>query len=388
MEGVLPLYRAGRRRRADGGPDPLRRPGAVGRGAGAARPAAEQLGLATEIVPGVSAFTAVAAHRRARADHPRGRPVGDPHPARGRQDADAAGRGGPRVRPARHHDGAVPVRRALRAARRRSCCAGGYPADTPVVVAYQATWPDELVVRCTVGEPGRRRSRSTGSGSTPCSWSARRWPPAAPAPTSTTPATSTASGRPPGVRAARRATASRPRRRVAATRDLDATPPRAARAGPAAHREGPAARRCAPAGPPGTCAVGRGQGGHARCWRPATPQRRVEIGAAVRPPGHASRWTGASWCTAPAGRGRRRWWSRTPATTRTSPTARTSPPPCPGGDGAGSRARRRRRASAWSPSPGLGLEVGGPADQPGAAQDDHAGGGGGGRPGPTVACGW
>jgi precorrin-4/cobalt-precorrin-4 C11-methyltransferase len=29
--------------------------------------------------------------------------------------------------------------------------AGGYDADTPVVVAYQATWPDELVVRCTVG---------------------------------------------------------------------------------------------------------------------------------------------------------------------------------------------------------------------------------------------
>jgi precorrin-4/cobalt-precorrin-4 C11-methyltransferase len=30
--------------------------------------------------------------------------------------------------------------------------AGGYPPETPVVVAYQATWPDELVVRCTLGE--------------------------------------------------------------------------------------------------------------------------------------------------------------------------------------------------------------------------------------------
>jgi len=28
---------------------------------------------------------------------------------------------------------------------------GGYPADTPVVVAYRATWPDELVLACTVG---------------------------------------------------------------------------------------------------------------------------------------------------------------------------------------------------------------------------------------------
>ena len=28
---------------------------------------------------------------------------------------------------------------------------GGYPPETPVVVAYQATWPDELIVHCTVG---------------------------------------------------------------------------------------------------------------------------------------------------------------------------------------------------------------------------------------------
>jgi precorrin-4/cobalt-precorrin-4 C11-methyltransferase len=29
--------------------------------------------------------------------------------------------------------------------------AGGYPPDTPVVVAYRATWPDELVLECTAG---------------------------------------------------------------------------------------------------------------------------------------------------------------------------------------------------------------------------------------------
>jgi precorrin-4/cobalt-precorrin-4 C11-methyltransferase len=28
--------------------------------------------------------------------------------------------------------------------------AGGYPPETPVVLAYQATWPDELIVHCTV----------------------------------------------------------------------------------------------------------------------------------------------------------------------------------------------------------------------------------------------
>ncbi|ASU83044.1 precorrin-4 C(11)-methyltransferase [Nocardiopsis gilva YIM 90087] len=29
---------------------------------------------------------------------------------------------------------------------------GGYAADTPCLIAYQATWPDELVLRCTLGE--------------------------------------------------------------------------------------------------------------------------------------------------------------------------------------------------------------------------------------------
>jgi precorrin-4/cobalt-precorrin-4 C11-methyltransferase len=29
---------------------------------------------------------------------------------------------------------------------------GGYDEDTPCVVAYQATWPDELVLHCRLGE--------------------------------------------------------------------------------------------------------------------------------------------------------------------------------------------------------------------------------------------
>ena len=29
--------------------------------------------------------------------------------------------------------------------------AGGYPADTPAAIVYKATWPDEKVMRCTVG---------------------------------------------------------------------------------------------------------------------------------------------------------------------------------------------------------------------------------------------
>jgi precorrin-4/cobalt-precorrin-4 C11-methyltransferase len=27
---------------------------------------------------------------------------------------------------------------------------GGYPPDTPVLVAYRVTWPEELILRCTV----------------------------------------------------------------------------------------------------------------------------------------------------------------------------------------------------------------------------------------------
>ena len=29
--------------------------------------------------------------------------------------------------------------------------AGGYSADTPAAIVYKATWPDEKVMRCTVG---------------------------------------------------------------------------------------------------------------------------------------------------------------------------------------------------------------------------------------------
>lgn len=40
---------------------------------------------------------------------------------------------------------------------------GGYPADTPAAVVYKATWPDERIVRCTVGT---LHAAVTGSGIT------------------------------------------------------------------------------------------------------------------------------------------------------------------------------------------------------------------------------
>jgi precorrin-4/cobalt-precorrin-4 C11-methyltransferase len=29
--------------------------------------------------------------------------------------------------------------------------AGGYPSDTPAAIVYKATWPEQKIVRCTVG---------------------------------------------------------------------------------------------------------------------------------------------------------------------------------------------------------------------------------------------
>jgi precorrin-4 C11-methyltransferase len=34
--------------------------------------------------------------------------------------------------------------------------AGGYPPDTPCAVVYRATWPDEVVIRCQLGELAER----------------------------------------------------------------------------------------------------------------------------------------------------------------------------------------------------------------------------------------
>ena len=85
------------------------------------------------------------------ADHPRAGPVGDPHPARRRQDPDAApGRRSPSF--ARHGTTMAVFLSAARSGQLQAeLLDGGYPPDTPVLVAYRATWPDELLVDCTVG---------------------------------------------------------------------------------------------------------------------------------------------------------------------------------------------------------------------------------------------
>lgn len=109
-----------------------------------------ELGIGVEIVPGVSAFSAVAALC--------GRELTIPEVA---QSVILTRLGGGKtpmppgeeVREFARHGTTMAL--FLSAARSGQLAVelaeGGYPAETPVVIAYQATWPEELVLRCTVG---------------------------------------------------------------------------------------------------------------------------------------------------------------------------------------------------------------------------------------------
>jgi len=110
-----------------------------------------ELGLATEIVPGVSSFTAAAASI--------GRELTVPEVAQsviltrlgggktpmppGEQVAELASHG-------------TTMALFLSAARsgqlQAELLAGGYPPGTPCVIAYRVSWPDELVVRCELAD--------------------------------------------------------------------------------------------------------------------------------------------------------------------------------------------------------------------------------------------
>jgi precorrin-4/cobalt-precorrin-4 C11-methyltransferase len=110
----------------------------------------DELGLVHETVPGVSAYAAVAAIA--------GRELTIPEVA---QSVILTRLGGGKtpmppgedLRELARHGTTMAV--FLSAARsgqlQAELLAGGYPASTPVVLAYQATWPEELVVECTVG---------------------------------------------------------------------------------------------------------------------------------------------------------------------------------------------------------------------------------------------
>ncbi|REE95726.1 precorrin-4 C(11)-methyltransferase [Thermomonospora umbrina] len=109
------------------------------------------MGLATEVIPGVSSFSAVAAAVE--------RELTIPEVA---QSVILTRLGGGKtpmpqgeeVREFARHGTTMAL--FLSAARsgqlQDELIEGGYPEDTPCVVAYQCTWPDELIVRCTLGE--------------------------------------------------------------------------------------------------------------------------------------------------------------------------------------------------------------------------------------------
>jgi precorrin-4/cobalt-precorrin-4 C11-methyltransferase len=150
MEGVLPYYeRAARDKlniaRVHSGDPSLW---------GAIQEQLEQcaaLDLDTEIVPGVSSFTAVAARI--------GRELTIPEVAQS-VILTRLGGGKTPMPPgeqvaafARHGTTMALFLSAARSAQLQDeLLAGGYPPDTPCVIAFQVTWPDELIVHCALAD--------------------------------------------------------------------------------------------------------------------------------------------------------------------------------------------------------------------------------------------
>lgn len=110
-----------------------------------------QLGLDTEIIPGVSSFSAVAAVA--------GRELTIPEIAQSvvltrLEGGKTPMPPGETVRGFAHHQTTMAI--FLSAARsgqlQDELLGGGYPAETPCLVAYRVTWPEELVVDCRLDE--------------------------------------------------------------------------------------------------------------------------------------------------------------------------------------------------------------------------------------------
>jgi precorrin-4/cobalt-precorrin-4 C11-methyltransferase len=112
--------------------------------------ACEELGLPVEVVPGVSSFSAAAAAVQRELTVPEVAQSVILTRLEGGKTPMPAGES--IVGFARH---GTTMAVFLSAARARQLAeeltAGGYDPGTPVVVAYRVTWPDELMLRCTVG---------------------------------------------------------------------------------------------------------------------------------------------------------------------------------------------------------------------------------------------
>ena len=157
--------------------------------------AAEALGLEVEIVPGVSAFGAAAAAA--------GRELTIPEVAQSVVLTRLEGGKTPmpereRLREFARHRTTMAI--FLSAARTAQLVDGAAGRRLPAGHPGGDRLPDELAGRADralpAGRAGARSARSASCGGRRCSWSGRRWPPPAPAATSTTPATSTPSASP------------------------------------------------------------------------------------------------------------------------------------------------------------------------------------------------
>ena len=111
----------------------------------------DELGLDYETVPGVSAFSAVAALVERELTVPEvaqsvvlTRLEGGKTPMPPRESVREFARHGTTM--------ALFLSAARSGQLADELLAGGYPADTPCVVAFAATWPDELVVHCSLAE--------------------------------------------------------------------------------------------------------------------------------------------------------------------------------------------------------------------------------------------
>jgi len=148
MEGVLPLYERAAREgltvaRVHSGDPALW--GAVGEQIAQC----DQLGLEVEIIPGVSSFTALAAAEHLELTVPEitqsvilTRLEGGKTPMPAGESIRAFARHGTTM--------AVFLSAARSGVLQSELLAGGYAEDTPVVIGYQVSWPDELIVWCTV----------------------------------------------------------------------------------------------------------------------------------------------------------------------------------------------------------------------------------------------
>jgi len=113
-----------------------------------------ELGLDTEVVPGVSSFTAVAAAVKRELTIPEvaqsvilTRLGGGKTPMPKKEQVAEFARHGTTM--------ALFLSAARSGQLQDELLQGGYPPDTPCVVAYQVTWPDELIVRTTIKDLAR-----------------------------------------------------------------------------------------------------------------------------------------------------------------------------------------------------------------------------------------